>query len=244
MKSFHRTFLLAVLAVTSAAAQTPPETAGVVLYEVVTQIPPPSLPPEFADLAPDLPTSMEETRQLRFAGDRAVTEVVVAPDLGFGIQAPTMGPYFVDRGAGRAIRQATQFRETVLIEGDAEAIRWRLGAEEAEFLGYPVQRATAMRSSVGGAVQVEAWFTPAIPVSHGPDLFNGLPGLVLVVSEDGGRRTFKATEVDLSGSHGEIAEPTGGRSVTAKEYEQFLERMSAEMDARSERALEEMRGGN
>lgn len=44
--------------------------------------------------------------------------------------------------------------------------------------------------------KVEAWFTTEIPVSIGPKLYTGLPGLVLKVKTD--KFTMTATEINLN----------------------------------------------
>jgi GLPGLI family protein len=82
-----------------------------------------------------------------------------------------------------------------------------------------VQKATAMQDST----VIEAWFTPEIPVSTGPGLYGGLPGLILVVSVDGGHETFSATEVSLGDlEEGAMTAPEDGQQVTREEYEAIV----------------------
>lgn len=108
---------------------------------------------------------------------------------------------------------------TFVIRGTRPAYQWRLSAEQTEFLGYLVQKATTvMDSSV-----IEAWFTPEIPVSAGPGLFGGLPGMILSVSVDSGRTVYSATEVNLTTvEDGAIKAPDDGQEVSRDEYEQIV----------------------
>ncbi len=96
---------------------------------------------------------------------------------------------------------------------------WKLTAEQAEFLGYAVQKATAvMDSSV-----IEAWFTPQIPVQGGPATFGGLPGMILVVSINDGQVQYTATGVSMSPiAEGVIVRPSEGDEVTRDEYEKIV----------------------
>lgn len=52
-----------------------------------------------------------------------------------------------------------------------------------------------------------AWFTKAIPFSMGPWLFNGLPGLILKVSDDKGQFDFECIELNSSASDASLFKP-------------------------------------
>ncbi len=126
---------------------------------------------------------------------------------------------YVDFGSG-AITETREFMgRTFLISGDRPTYQWKLGTEQREFLGFMVQQATAVHDGA----EIEAWFTPQIPVQAGPADFGGLPGLILVLSVDGGHLLYSATEVNLEGlGDVEIAPPTEGDMVTREEYEALV----------------------
>lgn len=108
------------------------------------------------------------------------------------------------------------FDRTFLVSGDLELPAWRLTSEERSFLGHRILKATAVQDSVN----LEAWFTPEIPVPAGPALYGGLPGLILVLSLGGDSLTYTAQAIDLES--GEPVEPfTDGKVVTRKEFEQI-----------------------
>ncbi|MCE2397872.1 MAG: GLPGLI family protein [Gemmatimonadetes bacterium] len=99
-------------------------------------------------------------------------------------------------------------------------LEWRLTGEQAEHDGYMVLQATTEHDGT----QVEAWFTPEIPLPGGPDVYGGLPGMILVVSLDGGESKFFATEIALDEEESEpIAEPTEGDEMTPEEFDQMVE---------------------
>lgn len=54
---------------------------------------------------------------------------------------------------------------------------WEIGEETKEFMGYTVQKATI---DFAGR-RYEAWFTMEIPISDGPYVFRGLPGLIVEI---------------------------------------------------------------
>ncbi len=80
-------------------------------------------------------------------------------------------------------------------------------------------------------VNTVAWYTPEIPVSNGPDMFWGLPGLILEVHE--GKRTIVCTEIVINPSEKlKIKEPKGGKKVTSEEYEKIVKNKVKEMNER------------
>ena len=77
-------------------------------------------------------------------------------------------------------------------------------------------------------ITITAWFTPEIPVSTGPSLFGGLPGLILEVNAD--RLTMLCTKVVLNPKDKiKIKEPNKGKEVTMSEYEKIAADKAEEM---------------
>jgi len=117
---------------------------------------------------------------------------------------------------------------TFLIGGEQPTYAWKLTGEQSEYLGYPVQKATAMRDST----TIEAWFSPEIPVSAGPELFTGLPGMILVLSIDEGKMQFAATAINMDGlEDGIIKAPKEGKKVSKAEFDEIMEEKMKEMEA-------------
>ena len=122
----------------------------------------------------------------------------------------------VDFGEGRVVESRTFLGRTFLIKEDRPSFPWRLTGEQAEFLGYPVQKATARH----GESEVEAWFTPQIPIPGGPGIYGGLPGMILVVSVDQGQEQYSATSVSLAPvEEGVIVPPAEGQELTREEFD-------------------------
>ena len=68
---------------------------------------------------------------------------------------------------------------------------------------------------------VEAWYTPQIPVRHGPLEYWGLPGLILEVSAD--NTTMLCSKLVLNpGEIIEIEAPSKGKQVTKLEYRTII----------------------
>lgn len=77
-------------------------------------------------------------------------------------------------------------------------------------------------------VEVTAWYTPQIPVSHGPGEYWGLPGLILEVSAD--RTVILCTKIVLNPTDKEdIKVPSKGKEISQKDYNETVKEKMAEM---------------
>ena len=87
-------------------------------------------------------------------------------------------------------------------------------------------------------VEVVAWYTPDIPVNNGPENFQGLPGLILEVTN--GRTVILCSKVVLNvKDKKEIKAPTNGKTVTQKEFDETMKKKMEEM-----REMYQSRGGS
>ena len=126
---------------------------------------------------------------------------------------------YVNNEDGSVVEAREFMSRTFLIGGSRPAFEWKLSGEQSVFLGYTVQKATAVQDSS----VIEAWFTPEIPVSAGPGLFGGLPGMIISVSVDSGHTIYSAKEVNLTGvGEGVIIAPDDGEEVSREEYEEIV----------------------
>ena len=227
----HLVLLLALLLSVPALAQ-----EGTVRYEITTRLDI-ELPPEMQHMADQFPSTMTASKLLHF--DESSSLLVAAPEAeeededfssgGMRVmfrRAQEENALYVDRDAGTSVEKRDFMGRTFLIDGEPEPLAWRLTDEQSEFLGYPCMKATAMRDTVA----VEAWFTPEIPISAGPEDFGGLPGLILVLTLDDARQTFIAREVTLEPlAEGTIAAPEDGRRVTEEEFTAIMKEKIEEM---------------
>lgn len=76
--------------------------------------------------------------------------------------------------------------------------------------------------------EVEAWYTPQIPVSHGPAEYWGLPGLILEVSA-GGTTMLCAKIVMNPKEKITIEAPDKGKEITKSEYQKTIQSKMLEM---------------
>ena len=76
--------------------------------------------------------------------------------------------------------------------------------------------------------EVEAWYTPQIPVSHGPGEFWGLPGLILEVST--GDKVMLCSKVIMNPKDKIEIEALGkGKEITKVAYQETIRGKMMEM---------------
>lgn len=76
--------------------------------------------------------------------------------------------------------------------------------------------------------EVEAWYTPQVPVSHGPAEYWGLPGLILEVSAGG--TTMLCSKIVMNPKEKiKIEAPDKGKEITKTEYQNTIQTKMLEM---------------
>lgn len=143
-----------------------------------------------------------------------------------------------------------------LVKDKLQAIVWRMGKESKKIGQYMCFKATASIPSAdlswysfswsdlrtetapdsSNAVteeeikmtEVEAWYTPQIPVGHGPGEYWGLPGLILEVSA--GNTTMLCTKIVMNPSEKiKIEAPDKGKEITKEDYKSTIAGKMLEM---------------
>ena len=141
----------------------------------------------------------------------------------------------IRRGAGESYLNFSESKQVdlrdfmgkqFLIETELKAPEWKIQPEQQSILGYACQKAS-FTNEEGQAVT--AWFAPSLAASIGPGSYFGLPGAVLMVDVDNGRRLYQAIEVDRKGGAPAIEVPSKGKKISKEEYDAMVEERMREM---------------
>ena len=89
--------------------------------------------------------------------------------------------------------------DTYKFEEDLDLFHWELTGDTSTICGYKTQQATC---HFGGRSWI-AWFAPELPYSDGPYKFNGLPGLIVKVTDTRNHYDFELISINKPG-HGVI----------------------------------------
>lgn len=174
--------------------------------------------------------------ELIFNGDESLYQPLVEEEL-TGVQASQPGMRMRFGRENRVLYKNLEtdtmidsrdfMQKQFLISGPATDRKWKIGKQSKMIAGYNCLQANFRLDSM---VSYEAWFTPQLPISHGPSDFHGLPGMILELNMNDGVRVIKATQVTLDNSRSSaITAPTKGKSVSNEEFEKIREEKMKEM---------------
>ncbi|MCE2708208.1 MAG: GLPGLI family protein [Bacteroidota bacterium] len=135
--------------------------------------------------------------------------------------------------AGNYLQEQEMMGKEYLIKDKAEPFEWELSEETKKIGNYTAQKASftkivdSRRFSTGmtemenvkDTLQVTVWFTPEIPVSHGPEYYFGLPGLILEVQNQGRTLICEKIELNPSADPVVIERPSKGKPMTQAEFQ-------------------------
>jgi GLPGLI family protein len=119
-----------------------------------------------------------------------------------------------------SIAQRKIYEETYLVKDSTRKINWKITSEIRNIAGYDCRRANAV---IMDSVYVVAFYTDEIPVSGGPEGFNGLPGMILGVALPYEHVTWFATSVlDQPVTEDKIKIPVKGKPTDNKKLNDVL----------------------
>lgn len=128
----------------------------------------------------------------------------------------SVATFYKDMNNSQLLEQASFFGKDFLIEDSISNIKWKISAGEQKMIaGYTCMKAYYKDSTYN----LVAFFTPQIPVSQGPDIYSGLPGLILEVQS--ADTHIIATEIKSGDVR--IQKPGKGSKMTRKEFAKLKE---------------------
>ena len=151
----------------------------------------------------------------------------------------------------KSLFETEAFGKEFLVSDSLKKWDWKLGSESKKIGNYTCYKATAVykakepvqisdeeKNKNVKAINlletkdvektVTAWYTPDLPVGHGPDEYWGLPGLILEVNAD--KTTILCSKITLNPKEKFVIKtPKKGEKVTKAKYEEIMEKKSQEM---------------
>jgi GLPGLI family protein len=126
--------------------------------------------------------------------------------------------YFLDKSKNSVVLQNM---EGNLIEKKHEKLDWEITTENKIIDGYLCYKAIYLmkfmnRRGIDTSIPIVAWFAPSLPYAYGPKYFNGLPGLILELSDR--KTTFLASSITISKDKELVIDFPKGKTISQDDY--------------------------
>lgn len=210
-------------------------TSGNIAFKETTKIEI-KLEGDAARFADQLPKEQVSNRQLLFNTDFSLYQP--APDAQHEEEINQQGgtmirminggendKIFCDLKNKKKTEQKEFMTRMFLVDGDMKTQEWKIGGNFQTIMGYNCQEAV----NTDTTRKVVAWFAPVIPVSSGPAGFGGLPGMILKLDINDGKRVIVATSIGQSLPADELIKPKDGKKVTDEEFRKIVDEKRKEM---------------
>ena len=146
-----------------------------------------------------------------------------------------------------------------LIKDKLPIHNWKMSSETKKIGKYTCYKATRSREVEKSSfmmtdgeteekkkkiiITTTAWYTPEIPISNGPGMHWGLPGLILEVHE--GKQSIVCSELIVNPSKKiKITIPKKGKKVTQEKFDKIMKEKSEEMIERFKNNRKSTNGGS
>jgi len=120
----------------------------------------------------------------------------------------------------KTIGKHTCFKATAILKNRGLPTNFRPGEQRTD-------NSKEERKIGDEMIIVTAWFTLDIPISQGPAMYYGLPGLILEVNA--GNTTILCSKIELNKKEEIINAPKNGKKINQKKYDELLKKKANEV---------------
>lgn len=156
---------------------------------------------------------------LSFANNKMLLTPIrpVAPYQSFQLNPLTAesNTIYTDLTAGTIVMEKDAMGEQFLVKDNMRQAKWRITDETRDILGYTCRRANGL---VSDSIYVVAFYTDKIRVSGGPELFSGLPGMILQLNIPHENVSWTATKITEGAPAKPITPPQKGKVIDTKTF--------------------------
>lgn len=123
---------------------------------------------------------------------------------GTGVPMADKNQVLTDLSSFQFVAEKNAYNEQMVIIDSLNKIRWKLTDEIREIAGFECRRANAL---INDSIYIVAFYSDAIKTKGGPELFNGLPGMILGVAIPHYHISYFATRFEALPKAEKIATP-------------------------------------
>lgn len=140
----------------------------------------------------------------------------------FGSGPATDNVVYTDLKAGNVKSLKTVYEQKYLVQDSLRKLEWKDKDEIRIIAGYKCHKAVSI---ICDTVYVVAFYAEDIPVTGGPEMFSGLPGMILELAVPRLHTTWVATKVETKAPVStDFTIPEKGKVITQKELNESIKK--------------------
>ncbi|MBA5630429.1 GLPGLI family protein [Moheibacter lacus] len=123
-----------------------------------------------------------------------------------------------------SLKEMSFLNSNYLVKDSIKKFDWKISKDSKELLGYEVRKAEVEIDSITTAV---AWYAPKLNFKNGPDVYDGLPGLILEIQINKenphsglSTRSYSAISVTVDEKN-KISLPKKGKEISKTAFEEM-----------------------
>lgn len=159
--------------------------------------------------------------------ETAKEHIISNEEMTYFISGEIVVAVFKDQRNSQIIKELDLYSRHFIIKTVGAGLSWKIEPEQKKIDEYLCRKAVGMLDTI----TVTAWYSEQIPVNDGPDIFWGLPGLILEVNLGNNARVIKANKITFTKTNPDIAPPANGKEVSEADYRVIRDKKYAEMKA-------------
>jgi len=148
-----------------------------------------------------------------------------------GAEDQTYRNYATDK----MVQQREMGPKKYIIEDSFPHQSWKMEADTQRIKGFLCRKATTTTTARmgpgpgpgpaqnAGGTPVVAWYAEDIQAPSGPEVYGGLPGLILQLDVNDGEMVFTVTELDTKLDKGLVKAPADGKKITRVAFQKMME---------------------
>lgn len=138
----------------------------------------------------------------------------------FGSGPATDNVVYTDLSGGTVKSLKTVYEQKYLVQDSLRRLEWKAKDDIRIIAGYKCHKAVSI---ICDSVYVVAFYAEDIPVNGGPEMFSGLPGMILELAIPRLHTTWVATKVEAkTPATTEFTIPEKGKKTTQKELNENI----------------------
>ncbi|MEJ1238785.1 GLPGLI family protein [Chryseolinea sp. T2] len=210
---------------------------GIIDYEVKVNLHR-TLPPERAEMKNMIPEFRTTKHELFFNTHESLYKAVIEDEepmeaSGGGMHIRMQQPHveiYYDAAIQRRLIEEEFMGKDYLIEDSITVIPWKFSGEARRIMEFDCQKASYFDEN--RKQQVVAWYTTKLRPALGPEVFNSLPGAVLMVDINDGERVVLAKSLEARNlKKNELRIPDKGIKTTRSAFQKMREEQVQRMRA-------------